>query len=171
MAPLPRVAVVVPILNEAAYIRAAMESLLAQDGIQLEVTVIDGGSTDGTLDILHSLPVALQVAPGLGQMAAINRGWQATSAEFVTWMAGDDRYKPGALQRLASGLQEHPAAAVAHAQAHVIDEHDRVVAHLAPGSVGLRDLIFEFSLVPQDRKSTRLNSSHSQISYAVFCLK
>lgn len=145
----PRIAIVMPLLNEAGFVREALDSLLAQAYEALEIVVYDGGSTDGTLDILRAYPVELRVEPGLGQMAAINHGWRATTAEFVTWMAGDDRLRPGALFRLAEALQAHPGAAAVHADAELIDERGRSLGHLAPGNVQLRELVFEFTLVPQ----------------------
>ena len=145
----PTLAVIVPVLNEAAFVREALDSLLEQAYPQVQVLAFDAGSTDGTLDILRSYPIQLVVEPDLGQMAAINRGWQQTTAEFVTWMAGDDRLRPGALGRLAQALRENPRAAVAHANASVIDEHGAPITTLAPGNIQLRELVFEFTLVPQ----------------------
>jgi glycosyltransferase involved in cell wall biosynthesis len=145
----PSVCVVVPILNEARYIRESIESLLAQDYAPLEIVVYDAGSTDGTLEILSQYPVEVVVEPGLGQMAAINRGWRRTQAEFVTWWAGDDRYKPGALARLAAALRAHPEAGVVHAEADIIDADGHVVGHLAPGAIGFDDLAIEFTMVSQ----------------------
>jgi glycosyltransferase involved in cell wall biosynthesis len=146
---LPSVCVVVPLLNEVQYIRESIESLLAQAYAPLEIIVYDAGSTDGTLDILREYPVELIVEPGLGQMAAINRGWRRTSAEFVTWWAGDDRYKPGALGRLAASLQTHPDAGVVHAEADIIDAEGYVVGHIAPGPVSFDDLAVEFKMISQ----------------------
>ena len=145
----PDVCVVVPLLNEGSFIREALDSLMAQDYPNIQVVAFDGGSTDGTLDILRSYPIQVVVEPGLGQMAAINRGWRQTTAEFVTWMAGDDRLLPGALERLARGLREHPNAGAVHADAVVIDERGAAVGHLRPGNIQLAELAFEFSLVPQ----------------------
>lgn len=145
----PLVCVVVPILNEARYIRESIDSLMAQDYRPLQVLVYDAGSTDGTLEILRTYPVEVSVEPGLGQMAAINRGWRRTSAEFVTWWAGDDRYKPGALSRLVKELQAHPEVGFVHAAADIIDEHGTIVGHGAPGEIQLRDLVIAFSMLPQ----------------------
>jgi glycosyltransferase involved in cell wall biosynthesis len=145
----PRVCVVVPILNEVRYIRESMDSLLAQDYQPLEIIVYDAGSTDGTLDILKTYPVEVIVEPGLGQMAAINRGWRRTSAEFVTWWAGDDRYKPGAIRRLVEELQAHPEVGFVHSDADIIDEHGDIIRHNAPGDIQLRDLVIDFSMLSQ----------------------
>jgi glycosyltransferase involved in cell wall biosynthesis len=145
----PSICVVVPLLNEARYIRESIESLLAQDYVPLEVLVYDAGSTDGTLEILRDYPVEVIVEPGLGQMAAINRGWQRTQADFVTWWAGDDRYRPGALRRLAAALHAHPDAGVVHAEADIIDAEGHVVGHITPGPVTFDDLAVEFKMISQ----------------------
>jgi glycosyltransferase involved in cell wall biosynthesis len=146
---LPSLAVIIPLLNEARYLREALDSLLAQEYPGLEVAVYDGGSSDGTVDLLKEYPITVIVEPGLGQMAAINRGWRRTEAELVTWMAGDDRYLPGALRRLASELRQHPEAAFVHAGADLLDGAGRVTGRLWPGDVQFAELAFEFRLVPQ----------------------
>jgi len=145
----PTIRVVVPVLNEARFIRESIESLLAQAYQPLEIVVYDAGSTDGTLDILREYPVELRVVPGLGQMAAINLGWRNTSAEYVTWWAGDDRYKPGALVRLAAELRARPGVGFVHADADVINERGVVTRHLAPGPQTLADLALAFTMVSQ----------------------
>jgi glycosyltransferase involved in cell wall biosynthesis len=142
----PRVCVVVPLLNEARFLRESMDSLLAQDYQPLEIIVYDGGSTDGSLEILKNYPVEVIVEPGLGQMAAINRGWKRTSAEFVTWWAGDDIYYPGAIRHLAAGLQSCPDAGIAHGDYDEIDEQGAVTRHFAPGDTQLRG-VMDFNLI------------------------
>jgi len=146
----PSVSVIVPLLNEVRYIKESMDSLMAQDYQPIEVVVYDGGSTDGTLDILKAYPVEVIVEPGLGQMAAINRGWRRTSAEFVTWWAGDDVYYPGAIRRLATELRMHPEAGLAHGDIDVIDENGSVTTHVASGDIQLPELVdFTLSIMVQ----------------------
>jgi glycosyltransferase involved in cell wall biosynthesis len=138
-----------------------MDSLLTQDYQPLEIIVYDGGSTDGTIEILRTYPVEVIVERGLGQMAAINRGWQRTAADFVTWWAGDDRYKPGAIRRLATELAKHPDAGFVHGEADIIDEHGKVTRHLYARPIELKDLAIRFAVVPQSaliRKSALRNS-------------
>ena len=147
--PAATVCVVVPLLDEARYVRPALEGLTRQEGVRLDVVVFDAGSTDGTVEIVREFPFRVEVVPGLGQMAAINRGWRATQAEFVTWMAGDDRLRPGALARLAEALRQHPEAGAVHAEADLIDGGSHRFGHLAPGEIQLADLLFDFSVVMQ----------------------
>jgi glycosyltransferase involved in cell wall biosynthesis len=157
----PQVSIVVPILNEVRYVREAMDCLIQQDCPDMEVIIYDGGSTDGTLEILREYPYEVVVEPGLSQMAAINRGWQRTNAEYVTWMAGDDRYKLGALSRLLGEIKSTPEVAVVHAEADLIDENGKVFGHLAPGNLQFKELAFEFTLIPQTaiiRRSAFLKS-------------
>lgn len=146
----PGVCVVVPLLNEARYLRQSLDSLLAQEYGNREIRVFDGGSTDGTLEILREYPVSVVVERGLGQMAAINRGWRETSAEFVTWWAGDDTYYPGAIRRLATELYAHPDVCLVHGDIDVIDEDGVVTRHVSPGSVQFPGLIdFTLKIAPQ----------------------
>jgi len=145
----PSVFIVMPILNEARYIASAIESILSQDYEPLEVVVYDGGSTDGTIDILKQYPVKVIVRPGMGQMEAINHAWQNSSADFVTWQAGDDRLKPGAISRLTRELISHPEVGFVYADADCIDGDNRFLAHLSPGQLGINDLLFNNDIIQQ----------------------
>lgn len=145
----PKVCVVIPILNEATYLKESLDSLMAQDYQPIELVCYDGGSTDGSLEILAQYPIRTHVIKGLGQMASINAGWRTTDAEFVTWWAGDDRYLPNALNRLTEKFQKHPEAGFVHADADVIDEHGAIIGRSKPGHVTLADLIGGFPVVPQ----------------------
>ncbi len=147
--PRPSVCVVVPVLNEARYIREAIESLLVQEYEPLEVTVYDGGSTDGTLDILKEFSIEVIVEPGLGQAAAINRGWQRTTADFVAWIGGDDFYRPDAIRCLAETLHTHPEAGFVYADTEVVTGTGKLIARVAPGEITLRDLVAEFCMMSQ----------------------
>ena len=144
-----RVAYAVPLLNEAAYVREAVQSLVSQTYPSLEIHVIDAGSTDGTIEILSELGVPVEVVQKLGQMATINRVWRATTAKYVGWWAGDDVMYPGAVGRLAEALEGAPDAVVAHGDADLIDASGRRLARHVAGQIQLRELVSAFRLVPQ----------------------
>jgi len=126
MSPLT-VAVVTPTLNQAGFIRETIDSVLGQGYPGLEYRVMDGGSTDGTLEILQSYGSALcyHSGPDAGQSDAINRGWRDTTGEIVAWLNSDDLYLPGALQRVADFFEGHPEVDLAYGDCKLIDAAGR----------------------------------------------
>jgi glycosyltransferase involved in cell wall biosynthesis len=95
---LPLVSVVTPSLNQGRYIEEAIVSVLEQDYPRVEHIVVDGGSTDGTIDILGRYPHLRWVSePDAGQAAAINKGFRMASGEIYGWLNADDYLLPGAI--------------------------------------------------------------------------
>jgi glycosyltransferase involved in cell wall biosynthesis len=98
---LPRISVVVPSYNQATYLRATLDSLLSQNYPDLEILVMDGGSTDGSAEILREYAPHLAAAvskPDRGQAHAINKGMAQATGAILTWLNSDDVMLPGALQ-------------------------------------------------------------------------
>ncbi len=125
-----RVAIAVPNLDQGRFLGEALDSLFAQTGIDLEVAVLDGGSRDGSLEVIRRSESRLafwRSAPDRGQAAAINEGIARFRAEYVGWLNADDVLLPGALHRMASYLGEHPECVAVFGEADVIDEAGRVV--------------------------------------------
>lgn len=100
---LPRVSIVVPSLDQAAYVRATLESLLSQGYPDLEVLVQDGGSTDGSVQVLREYEgrVSVRVERDAGQADAINRGLSRATGEVLGYLNSDDVLFPGALRAVA----------------------------------------------------------------------
>ncbi|MBI2766054.1 MAG: glycosyltransferase [Chloroflexi bacterium] len=126
---LPVVSVVVPCLNRAAFLRETLESILSQDYPPLEVIVGDGGSTDGTLDILRSYGdrITWFSGPDSGAFDAIIRGWAMARGEILAWLNADDLWAPGVLRRAATYLAEHPETDVVYGACRGIDACGRQV--------------------------------------------
>lgn len=123
----PLVSIVTPSLNAATYLEQAIESVLTQDYPRLEYLVVDGGSTDGTIDILRRYQGRLFFVcqTDRGPVEAINHGFQLARGEIFAWLSGDDYYLPGAVAEAVNQLAAHPEAAVVYGEAEWVDESGR----------------------------------------------
>jgi len=130
----PRVSLVTPSYNAAAYLRAAIDSVLTQDYPHIDYLVMDGGSTDGTVELLASYGERVRWVSEKdgGQSDAIARGFERTSGEILGWLNADDLLKPGAVRAAVEALRANPQAALVYGRADFIDAEGR---HLAPCTV------------------------------------
>lgn len=105
----PRISVVTPSFNSAATIRETIESVCRQQYPNLEHIVVDGGSKDGTLEIVREYPRLLWTSEkDEGHYDAMNKGIQRSTGEIIAILNSDDCYRDGALLRIAEGFQKHP---------------------------------------------------------------
>src|SRR5215212_477191 len=127
--PQPLVTIVTPSLNQRQFIEATIRSVLDQDYPTIEYLVMDGGSTDGTLDILRRYEDRLTWVsmPDGGQAEAINRGWRRGRGEVLAWLNSDDIYLPGAVSAAVACLRAHPQVAGVYGDCDYIDEHGRTI--------------------------------------------
>lgn len=112
-------ALVTPSLNQAPYLRAAIESVRQQKGVRCHYKVRDGGSTDGSQGILgaYGSDLAWQSAPDGGQVQAINAGLNELPGEICGYLNSDDVLAPGALAAVAAAFAEHPDVDVVYGDA------------------------------------------------------
>jgi glycosyltransferase involved in cell wall biosynthesis len=128
----PWVSIVTPSFQQAGFLRETLESVLGQGYPRLEYLVVDGGSTDGTVEILKEYqgrrPDRLRwiSEPDRGQSDAVNKGLRHTRGEIVGWLSSDDLYEPGAIQKVVDAFGRAPAAGMLYGKARYIDElgHD-----------------------------------------------
>lgn len=107
----PRISIVTPSYNQAKYLEECMDSVLSQGYPNLEYIVMDGGSTDGSVEIIKKYAKYLtywQSCPDGGQYAAINAGFAHTTGEVMAWLNSDDRYHPNAFLKVACAFSEWP---------------------------------------------------------------
>ncbi len=126
---LPLVSIVTPSLNMARYLREAIDSVLSQDYPNIEHIVMDGGSTDGTVEILESYGSRLRysIGPDGGAADAINRGFREGRGSILAWLSADDRYYPGAVRLAVERLMAAPEACAVYGEAHWIDAAGDVI--------------------------------------------
>lgn len=112
---LPRISIVTPSFNQAKYLPETIESILNQRYPNLEYIVIDGGSTDGSVEIIkrYERHLAYWVSEkDSGQSGAINKGLAKCTGDLFNWINSDDLLFPGALQRIGNAFVRHPDAAL-----------------------------------------------------------
>ena len=122
-----------PSLNQSGFIERSIRSVLSQAGVDLELIVVDGGSTDGTQRLLTRLAREAQgrlrwvsEADG-GPAQAVNKAIGLSSHDMIGWLNADDVYTPGALERAARALQTNPRWLMVYGHANHIDECDQVI--------------------------------------------
>jgi glycosyltransferase involved in cell wall biosynthesis len=120
-----RISIVVPSFNQGQFLGATLQSLLDQQDSNLEVLVVDGASTDGTIDVIHRF--AEQLAWWIseadrGQSHALNKGFSCATGEWLGWLNSDDVLQPGALQLLRGYMGREPARQWWIGGGHFIDD-------------------------------------------------
>lgn len=120
----PLVSIVTPSLNQGRFIRATIESVLAQDYPHIEYLIIDGGSTDATSSIVGEYRDRLTwiSEPDRGQAHAINKGFRMARGEVLAWLNSDDLLLPRAVSAAVEALEADRRLALVYGNAYVIDE-------------------------------------------------
>ena len=139
MSSLPRLAIVTPSFNTARYLGAAIQSVVDQDYRNFDYLVMDGGSTDGSLDALRGFGDQIRwiSAKDNGQADAVRRGFEQTEGEILAWLNSDDVFAPGAFEAVAEFFAAHPEIDVVYGGADYIDADGRHISrcvHIEPFS-------------------------------------
>jgi glycosyltransferase involved in cell wall biosynthesis len=129
---LPRISVITPTYNQAGFIEETILSVLEQKYPNLEYLVFDGGSTDGTLEILKKYEQHLRWVSrkDKGQSDALNQGFRQASGEVLAYINSDDRYEPGALLRVGEHMRDHPQVHWLTGRCRLIDPSGREIRRL-----------------------------------------
>ncbi|MCU1334855.1 MAG: glycosyl transferase, family 2 [Bryobacterales bacterium] len=127
---LPLVSIVTPSFNMDRYLPRTIDSVLSQDYPKIEYIVMDGGSTDGTHEILRSYGDRLQYfsEPDKGPSDAVHKGFRHAHGEIFAWLGADDIYLPGAVDFAVKALVARPEIDVIYGEGYWIDQHGAVIS-------------------------------------------
>ncbi len=128
----PAITIVTPSFNQAKFLGECLESVQAQEIGPVEHLVFDGGSSDGSVDILRSVASRPRFSDmrwisekDKGQSHAINKGFRAASGELIGWLNADDRYRPNCLSAIVKAFHDHPNIDVIYGDYTWVDEEGR----------------------------------------------
>lgn len=130
----PRVTIVTPSFNQGSFLGETIRSVLEQDYPDIEYIVVDGGSTDGSVEQIHAVEdrLAWWVSEAdRGQVEALTKGFTRATGEILGWLNADDTLLPGAVATAVSALEARPDVDLVYGSNVCIDEGSNVLAPLA----------------------------------------
>jgi glycosyltransferase involved in cell wall biosynthesis len=154
------VSIVTPSYNQARFLEITMRSVLEQDYAHIEYIVVDGGSTDGSRDLLEKYSRRLSwwvSEKDRGQTDAINKGFARARGDVLAWLNSDDTYQPGAVREAVDFLQANPQVGLVYGDASYIDENGRVIGRFPAAQTDYRRLREGYVHIPQQSAFFRAN--------------
>jgi len=148
----PLVSIVTPSYNQARFLEQTILSVLNQSYDHIEYIVIDGGSTDGSVDILETYADRIDYwvsEEDRGQTDAINKGLERATGEIMAWINSDDTYQPHAVQEVVAFFNEHPQVGMVYGDANIIDEEGHVIGEFNAQQTSYRRLRRGGVYIPQ----------------------
>lgn len=150
---LPLVSVVTPSYNKGAFIEETILSVKNQTYPRVEHIIIDGGSSDNTLDVIKKYEGAYNMQwvsePDNGQSDAINKGWKMAKGEILGWLNSDDTYMPWAIETAVKFLTDHPDVSVVYGDCNWVDECSEVTGRRQARKFALKEMLCRGNMVPQ----------------------
>jgi len=137
---LPKISIITPSFNQGQYIEDTIVSIIGQDYPNIEYIVIDGGSSDNTIDILKKYNDRITYwisEKDAGQSNAINKGFKKATGEILNWINSDDQLMPGALRKIADYFQKHKDVVMIHGR---IEYFGEVEFNFTSTNISLKDI-------------------------------
>jgi glycosyltransferase involved in cell wall biosynthesis len=135
-----KVSIVIPCYNAEKYVAETIDSVLNQSYENIEIIVVNDGSTDSTEAIVKQYPVQYIFQPNSGVSVARNRGFQESNGEFICFLDADDILFEKTIEQKVRALQNDPGSVLVHGIAIVTDEHLRPIGQELAGKDGF-DLV------------------------------
>jgi glycosyltransferase involved in cell wall biosynthesis len=148
----PLVSIVTPSYNQARFLEFTIHSVLEQDYPNIEYILVDGGSTDGSLDIIHRYAnrFAWWVSEkDRGQTDAINKGFAQANGDILAWLNSDDTYEPHAVAEAVELLRSQPETGLVYGDTNFIDENGDNIGSFPAAQTDYKRLRRGYVHIPQ----------------------
>jgi glycosyltransferase involved in cell wall biosynthesis len=157
----PLVSIITPSYNQGHFLEQTIQSVISQDYPNLEYIVMDGGSTDGSVEIIQRY--ADQIAYWVskkdnGQGEAINAGFARATGKYIAWLNSDDVFLPGCIKKAVAVLEANPQAGMAFGQVEVINQQGKSISMFPPVSYRFEDMLSYQVMIPQQAAFFRRSS-------------
>lgn len=149
---LPLVSIVTPSYNQARFLEATIQSVLSQNYPRLEYIIVDGGSIDGSVEVIRKYESKLAwwvSEKDRGQTDALNKGFARAKGDTLAWLNSDDTYAPGAIASAAKYLQMHREVGLVYGDANYIDEQGKIIGRFPAAPTDLQRLRQGYVHIPQ----------------------
>jgi len=126
----PKISIVTPSYNQAQFLERTILSVLNQNYPNLEYIIIDGGSTDGSVEIIKKYEKYLSFwvsEKDKGQADAINKGFKKSSGEILAWLNSDDTYLPGTFFKIAKLFERNNSIDMIYGNTYIVDNNDKLI--------------------------------------------
>ena len=133
-----KISIITPSFNQAVYLQQTIESVLEQNHQPLEYIIIDGGSTDGSVEIIkkYEKHLAYWVSePDRGQSDAINKGLRRASGDVIAYINSDDFYLEGAFQRVSDAFLSAPNAGIYYGRCRTVGKDGLQTGEVRAGAI------------------------------------
>jgi glycosyltransferase involved in cell wall biosynthesis len=147
-----KISIVTPSFNQSVFLPLTISSVLDQHYPCLEYIIIDGGSTDGSADIIRNYEHSLAYwasEPDRGQSDAINKGWKRATGDIVGYLNSDDLLLPGSLEQMSAFFEKNNDVDFVYGNATYIDENGEQIGRLNGHPYDLRQLLLRKHTIPQ----------------------
>lgn len=147
---LPLVSVVIPAHNHARYLDEAIESILGQDYPNVELIVLDDGSTDGTREVLERYNGRFywETQENMGQSATLNKGWRISRGDVLAYLSSDDALLPHAISTSVEHLMANPDVVLTYCDFNQIDPRSKFIRKVNTLEMSYREMVAKFFCPP-----------------------
>ena len=138
------ISIITPSFNQASFIEQTIQSVLGQDYPHIEYMIVDGASTDGSVEVIRKYADKLAwwvSEKDAGQADAINKGFARAKGEILAWLNSDDHYLPDVISAVMKTFDQNPDAVMIYGDMLAVDEHGKTLNVLKYKQLTLRDLL------------------------------